>query len=190
METRKADASALPLPTPDTYNFHKAQIVGFAEKKETANANYRNALKSAQKAGIDTDALLQARKDKRADDPVKVRRHLEQYAFALAQEGFPVVLTVHDVTYGTSVEAAAAKAKHDFEAGKFADNPYPDGSEESKAYSDKFSALTAERLGVSEEDGESSHNDDAEEHDESEPEEWPDDAQVRGAEQREPALTH
>ncbi len=62
VEVRKASDTqeAMALPPADMADHHRKQILGYLDKKETANSHYRTALKSAQKDGIDTEAMLSA----------------------------------------------------------------------------------------------------------------------------------
>lgn len=142
-----ADAPEFALPKPDDYEFHKKQILGYAEKKETANSHYRNALKSAQKAGIDTDALLEANKLKRSNDHAKMQRHFSQLAFALAQEGYPIQLTVHDTLLGDSIDLAYRRGFEDGENGRTLDCRYPAGSDLAAKYTRGWHHGTGKNIG-------------------------------------------
>lgn len=116
----------LPLPTPDDYQHHKKSILGFLEKKRTADSHYRTALKKAQSSGIDTDAMLEANRIVRANDPKGTATKLNQLAFALEQEGFSIHITVHDTLAGDQMQLVYRRGYADGEAGRTADNKYPE----------------------------------------------------------------
>jgi hypothetical protein len=172
VEVRKPSDTqeAMVLPKPDDYEFHKKQILGFKEKKDTANANLRNALQSAQKAGIDTDALLEANKLKRSNDHAKMQRHFTQLAFALKQEGYPIEIEVRD-TLKTDVAENAYKRGYDQgKAGGTMEDPYPANSDLSKQFCRGWHHGTGSNIGKTPEEI------DAILAEEGEP--WPDDAQA------------
>jgi hypothetical protein len=119
----------LMLPAPDDYQHHKKSILGALEKKETANSFYRNCLKRAQQAGVDTDALLEAHRIVRANDPRATANKLNQLAFALEQEGFSIHITVHDTLAGDEMDLIYRRFYQDGKAGKSLDCRYPVGSD-------------------------------------------------------------
>lgn len=119
----------LQLPAPDDYQHHKKSIVGTLEKLETAKSLYRKALQSAKSAGIDTDALLEARRIVRANDPKGTAQKMAQLAFCLEQEGFSIAITVHDTLAGDQMETVYRRYYADGKAGKTLDNRYPSGSD-------------------------------------------------------------
>jgi hypothetical protein len=119
----------LQLPAPDDYQHHRKSILGALEKRDTANSLYRNALKNAQKAGIDTDSMLEARRIVRANDPKKTANSLNQLAFALQQEGFSIQITVHDTLAGDQMDLVYRRFYDDGKAAKTLENPYPSGSD-------------------------------------------------------------
>lgn len=155
----------LQLPAPDDYQHHKKSIVGTLEKLETAKSLYRKALQSAKSAGIDTDALLEARRIVRANDPKGTANKLNQLAFALGQEGFAIQITVHDTLAGDEHALVARRGYEDARAGKTNESPYPEGSDLARIYAKNFRHGTAHNLNVTDEQFEESEAalDDAEE---------------------------
>lgn len=159
------DNSEFQLPAPDDYEHHKKTILGYLEKKNSANGLYRKAIQTAQKAGIDTDTMLQAHKLKTANDPVKAKRHFDQFAFALKMEDFPIQLIVHDTLLGEVNEAAYKRGFDDGEAGRTANSRYPEGSELAKEYArghlhgtGKNMGMTPEQVDAAVESGEMAAN--------------------------------
>lgn len=142
------DNSEFKLPAPDDYDHHRKSILGYLEKKETASGLYRKALQTAQKAGIDTDTMLQAHKLKKANDPIKAKRHFDQLGFALKMEDFPIQLIVHDTLLGEVNEAAYKRGFDDGEAGRTANSRYPDGSELEKEYARGHLHGTGKNMGM------------------------------------------
>jgi hypothetical protein len=140
------------LPALDDYKFHKDQILDAAKRKETANGNYRNSLKAAQKAGIDTDAMLKAEKLKRANDPAKMKAHFDQLAMALEEAGYPIAITAHDKLVGTVQQAAEIGGYRDATSGKFADCKYPANSDLERLYHYGFKRGTIERVKMPDEE--------------------------------------
>lgn len=119
----------LPLPTPNDYQHHKKSILGFLDQKRSAEGRYKNALKKAQEAGVDTDALLEANRIVRANDPKGTAIKLNQLAFCLAQEGFSIQITVHDSLAGDQMDLVYRRYYADGKGGKALENEYPVGSD-------------------------------------------------------------
>lgn len=119
----------LKLPAVDDYNHHKKNIAGCLDSLESAKSRYRKALQSAQAAGIDTDAMLEARRIVRANDPKKTASRLNQLAFALEQEGFSIHITVHDTLAGDEMDTVYRRFYADGKAAKTLDCRYPAGSD-------------------------------------------------------------
>ena len=146
------NTAELALPAPDDYHHHRKAIMGALEKKRTAEGLYRNALKSAQKAGIDTTALLQANSIVRANDPKGTARSLMQLAFSLQQEGFPILITVHDTLVGDEMETVYRRFYRDGKYGKPLASDYPAGSDLAAQAARAWRHGASANLGVSAED--------------------------------------
>ena len=146
------NSGALPLPEPDKVEYHKKQIIGYLEAKETANSRYRNALKAAQKDGIDTDQLLSARKLKRRNDPAKTLSEFKQLAMYLEMEGFPIRLEARDVLEAQVEENAEKRGYEDCKAGRSSRNPYPQGTDMHMRYARGFHRGTCENAGLNEDE--------------------------------------
>lgn len=153
VEVRKVEtASELDLPPLDKREYHRKQILGYLEAKTSANSRFRNALKAAQKDGIDTEALLTAHSLKREDNPKKAARRFKQLAMFLNDEGFPVHITISDVRIATSLEDVELRGFTDGEAGRTPDNDYPEGSDMAKRYLLGWTKGQGKKLGLSEEE--------------------------------------
>jgi hypothetical protein len=138
----------LQLPAVDDYNHHKKNIAGCLDSLESAKSRYRKALQSAQSAGIDTDAMLEARRIVRANDPKKTANKLNQLAFALEQEGFSIHITVHDTLAGDQEDLVARRFFEDGKAGRTFDCRYPENSDLAQIAKDNWMKGQAELLGV------------------------------------------
>jgi hypothetical protein len=151
-EVRKVSASApeLDLPKPDVLKYHRAQLKGYQEKLTTAQANYRNAMRAAKAAGVDTDAHKEAESIRRENDPAKTRRYFEQLAMMLQAEGSPIAITIHDVASGSLEEEAYRLGVADGEKGH-ANNRYPEGTTAHAAYARGYSHVQGARIGLTEE---------------------------------------
>lgn len=123
------DTAELPLPAVEDYTHHKKNILGCLDSLESAKSRYRKALQSAQAVGIDTNALLEARRIVRENDPAKTAARLNQLAFALEQEGFSIHITVHDTLAGDQLDQIYRRFFKDGKEGKALDNRYPAGSD-------------------------------------------------------------
>lgn len=138
----------LKLPAPDDYQHHKKSILGALEKKTTADGFYRNCLKKAKSAGIDTDALLEANRIVRANDPKGTANKLNQLAFALEQEGFSIHITVHDTLAGDQLDLVYKRGYADGAAGRTADNSYPENSDLHTQYNLGWRHGTGKNMGL------------------------------------------
>jgi hypothetical protein len=187
VETRSA-APSFELPAPDDHEYHKKQVLGYLEQKESAHGRYRKAIDTAEKAGVDTKALLNAHKLKKENDPIKMRRHYEQMAFALKQEGYPIALTVHDTLEGEVNEVAYKRGFNDGENGRTAANPYPEQSDLSNQYAKGWEHGTAKNLGLTPEESDAALAEDGDEDEAASADApWPDDQDVAAGEPEIPA---
>lgn len=138
------DTMELPLPKPVDYQHHRKTILGYRDQMKSAQGRYRKALKAAQEAGIDTDAMLEAKRIADANDPKKTAIQLNQLAFALQQEGFPIHIVVQDTLAGDHEELVARRGYEDGKAGRSPNNKYPAGSDLALVYDTNWQKGQAE----------------------------------------------
>lgn len=119
----------LHLPEPNDYQHHKKSLLGAIDKQRTATSLVRTARKNALAAGVDPDAILEANRIVRANDPKGTANKLNQLAFALGQEGFSIAITVHDTLAGDQMDLVYRRYYGDGKGGKALENEYPVGSD-------------------------------------------------------------
>jgi hypothetical protein len=152
VEMRKAiGQDEIQLPKPDDYQYHRKQILGYAKQRDEANGRYRKALKTAQDAGVDTDAMLRASKLKEKNDPAGMMRHFQQLGFALGQEGYPIQLNVRDTLHEDTAALSETRGYDEAKAGRTKNNRYPLGSDLAAAYDRGFQRGTIENMPISDE---------------------------------------
>lgn len=141
------NSGELALPKPDDWDFHFRSIKGLAEKSATAASLLRHAKKSAEKSGINMEAMNRTLSEDKAPDPAKMTRFLEQLGLGLKQSGSTLAITVHDSLAGDVADQSYKRGFADGEAGRTANNKYPENSDLAKQYTRGWMHGTGKNLG-------------------------------------------
>lgn len=142
------DNSEMKLPAPDDWNHHKKSIAGWREKVTTAQSHLRNAIKIAKKAGVNMESLNLLVGIERDNDPKKAAGFFNQIGLGLELSECSLRLTVHDTLAGDEEVLVYKRGYADGEAGRTAENKYPEGSDLAKVYSRGWRHGTAKNLGM------------------------------------------
>jgi hypothetical protein len=146
VETRKASATGeLPLPKPDRIQLHRATVKGLKDKLETLKGHLRKAYQTAKADHVSKELLNDLDRLERGD-PAEFRAYLESLGVGLKAIDAPFQLNIFDAVYASPVEAAAAKGRQDAEAGRFAENTFPEGSLEDEAYQEAYMKVQEGRV--------------------------------------------
>lgn len=143
------DNSSLAMPEPDDWNHHRKAILGWREKVTTAQGGLRNAIKQAKKSGVDMKAFDLVVGIERQNDPAKALNFFQQLDMGLSLSGETTVrITPHDTLAGDQIELVYKRGFADGEAGRTADNRYPEGSELHSEYARGWRHGTGKNLNL------------------------------------------
>jgi len=142
------DNSALALPEPDDWNHHKKAIAGWREKVTTAQSHLRNAIKVAKKAGVNMESLNMVVGIERTNDPAKAMDFFRQVDLGLSLGDSSIRLTAHDTLAGDQMDLVYKRGFADGEAGRTADNRYPETSELHSEYNRGWRHGTGKNMGL------------------------------------------
>ncbi len=135
-----------------TFEVHLKAIKSALDKKETAMSLLRTCRKRAKEAGDDIlDAVDAALKFERMDQN-DVAHQLQILGFALKKTDNPIQLSLYNTLLGDEKEQAYNRGFKDGEAGKTAQNDYPEGSDLAAEYTRGWDHGTAKNLGFSPEE--------------------------------------
>lgn len=127
------EAPRLNLPQPKDLKHHYDTITGYKSRVDEAQGHYRNAVKAAEEAGVDTQALLFAmRKSKK--DPMVLRNFFAQLREHMREQGQPFQLEILDAITGDLNAEAYNNGFKVATAGGTPNNPYPPGTKPFKRY--------------------------------------------------------
>lgn len=144
------DNSKLKLPAPNDFDHHYKSIRGAQDKVKTAQALSSQASESANKCSPGLAKVIKdTLKIEAENDPEKLKRHLEMMGMGLKQISSSIQLTVFDSLQGDVADQAYSRGAADGEAGRSANNAYPDGSELNAEYARGWRHGTAKNLGLS-----------------------------------------
>lgn len=141
--------AALAIPEPDDWNHHKKTILGWREKVTTAQSHLRNAIKQAKKAGVNMESFNLVVGIERENDPSKALQFFKQIDLGLSLGESSVRITPHDTLAGDQTELVYKRGYADGEAGRTADNRYPENSELHATYARGWRHGTGKNLGLS-----------------------------------------
>lgn len=146
------DNSELKLPEPDDWNHHKKTIAGWREKVTTAQSHLRGAIKIAKKAGVNMESLNLVVGIERDNDPKKAASFFGQIGLGLELSESTLRLTVHDTLAGDEEGLVYQRGYADGEAGRTAENKYPESSDLHAIYAKGWRHGTAKNIGMTPEE--------------------------------------
>lgn len=124
------DNSGLALVEPSDWNHHFKSIKGLKEKAATAQSLVRHAKTAANKLRTGLSAVIEdVISIERENDPVKLKSYLELMGVGLSCIGSTIQLNVFDSLAGDQMELVYKRGFADGEAGRTADNKYPETSD-------------------------------------------------------------
>lgn len=131
------------------FNVHYKSIKSALEKKDTAVSLLRGARKQAKEASPDILAAVEETiKLERLDQDTIVTR-LQRIGYALKKAESPIQLTLHNTLLGDAKDTSYNRGFKDGEAGRTANNDYPEGSDLAAEYTRGWNHGTAKNLGMS-----------------------------------------
>jgi hypothetical protein len=141
------NSPGLAIPEPDDWNHHKKTIAGWREKVTTAQSHLRNAIKMAKKAGVNMESLNLVVGIERENDPAKAMQFFKQIDLGLSLGESSLRITPHDTLAGDQEELVYKRGFADGEAGRTANNQYPEGSDLAATYTRGWMHGTGKNMG-------------------------------------------
>lgn len=153
VEVRIGHNSSLNLPEPialsdDDFDLHYKATKSAKEKMNTAKRLYDGCCKNAKKVSADMLAAVKQAIAYDGADPEDIKKDLEIRGYVLKRRESPTQLVIHDMLDGDVQEHAYKRGFGDGEAGRPANNRYPEGSDLAAKYSDGWTRGQAKLVGV------------------------------------------
>lgn len=143
------DNSGLKLPAPKDFDYHYKSMRGALDKVKTAQALSSQASESANKCSPGLAQVIKNTiKIENEDDPAKLKRHLEMMGMGLKHIDSTIQINIFDSLAGDQIELVYKRGFSDGEAGRTAQNDYPEGSALAKEYARGWRHGTGKNLSL------------------------------------------